>query len=354
VKRVHRISSALALLLAVLVMGTAGYVVLGFGFLDALYQTVTTVTTVGFREVRPMSHAGMIFTIVLILAGVGTALYTMSLVLESFVEGHFRRHLEGRRMERTIARLSDHVIVCGYGRVGRAAAQHLYAAGHPVVIVDRDLTRLEGLPYPYVLGDISNDDALLAAGVERAKALVATLETDADNVYVALSARALRPDLVIIARARSEDSTDKLYRAGANRVVNAQLIGGRRMAAYALTPDVAEFLDVVMHDEKLDFRIEQVEIGEQSPLCDHRIDDAAVSARTGVVVLAARPPGSTAFVPAPPVELELAAGTILIVVGTPAQLTQLRALVSGTPTKGRPTNGRPTGHRPEGQRSGRR
>src|SRR4051794_21015025 len=180
-KRVHRISSALLMLLAVLVAGTVGYLLLGFGFLDALYQTVTTVTTVGFREVKPMSHAGMIFTIVLILAGVGTALYTMSLVLESFVEGHLRRHLEGRRMERTIARLRDHVIVCGYGRVGRAAAQHLKAIGHPVVIVDRDLSRLEGLPYPYVLGDISNDDALLAAGVDRAKALVATLETDADN-----------------------------------------------------------------------------------------------------------------------------------------------------------------------------
>ena len=329
--RRHRVSSALLLLLAVITVGTLGYVVLGFGFLDALYQTVATVTTVGFREVKPLSHAGMIFTIVLILAGVGTALYTLSLALEAFLDGHFRRQLEGRRMERTIARLRDHVIVCGYGRVGRAAAQHLKATGHPVVVVDRDISRLEGLPYPYVLGDISNDDALLAAGVDRAKALVATLETDADNVYVALSARALRPDLVIIARARSEDSTDKLYRAGANRVVNAQLIGGRRMAAYALTPDVAEFLDVVMHDETLDFRIEQIEIGEQSPLRDRRIDDAGLSEHTGVVVLAARPPGSTVFVPAPPVHLELAAGTILIVVGTPAQLDELRALVGGPP-----------------------
>ena len=327
--RRHRVSSALLLLLAVIAAGTVGYVLLGFGPLDALYQTVTTVTTVGFREVKPMSHAGMVFTIVLILAGVGTALYALSLALESFLDGHFRRQLEGRRMERTIARLRDHVIVCGYGRVGRAAAQHLKAIGHPVVIVDRDLARLEGLPYPYVLGDISNDDALLAAGIERAKALVATLETDADNVYVALSARALRPDLVIIARARSEDSTAKLYRAGANRVVNAQLIGGRRMAAYALTPDVAEFLDVVMHDETLDFRIEQVEIGEQSPVRDRRIDDVAIGERTGVVVLAARPPGSTVFVPAPPVHLELAVGTILIVVGTPAQLTELRTLVDG-------------------------
>jgi voltage-gated potassium channel len=225
---------ALLTLAAVLVAGTVGYVALGFGWLDAVYQTVTTVTTVGFREVRPLSSTGKVFTIVLILVGVGTALYTLTVLLETFIEGHFLRHLEGRRMERTIARMSGHVIICGWGRVGQASAAHLVANGADVVVIDRDETRLDGLPHPYVHGDISNDDVLLAAGIERARALVAALADDAGNVYATLSARALRPDLVIVARARSVGSMAKLHRAGADEVVNPQLIGGRRMAAFAL------------------------------------------------------------------------------------------------------------------------
>src|SRR3954470_12733916 len=155
-----------------MVAGTVGYLFFGFGALDAAYQTVTTVTTVGFREVRPLTTGGKVFTIVLILAGVGTALYTLTAVLDSFGEGNLLRHLEGRRMERTTARLRDHVIVCGDGRVGRASAAHLVATGRTVVCVHRDPERLEGLPHPYVLGDISNDDVLRAAGIERARALV--------------------------------------------------------------------------------------------------------------------------------------------------------------------------------------
>jgi voltage-gated potassium channel len=239
----RRVQSGLLALAVVLVAGTVGYVVLGFGTLDALYQTVTTVTTVGFREVQPLSSAGKIFTIVLILVGVGTALYTLTVLLETFVEGHFLRHMEGRRMERTIARLHDHVIICGWGRVGRASAAQLVAAGQKVVVVDRDGDRLEDVPHPFVLGDIDTDEVLLAAGIQRAKALVAALADDADNVYATLSARALRPDLVIIARARSEESMPKLYRAGADEVVNPQLIGGRRMASFVLshpTHDQAE------------------------------------------------------------------------------------------------------------------
>jgi voltage-gated potassium channel len=232
---VRRIRSGLIALGVVLVFGTVGYLLLGFSFLDAVYQTVTTVTTVGFREVKPLTTTGKVFTIVLILVGVGTALYALSVVLESFVEGHFLRHMEGRRMERTIARLHDHVIICGWGRVGRASAAHLADNKQSVVVIDRDPTRLEDIPYPYVLGDIGGDDVLIAAGIARARALVAALADDADNVYATLSARALRPDLVIVARARSEGSAPKLYRAGADEVVNPQLIGGTRMATFALT-----------------------------------------------------------------------------------------------------------------------
>ena len=145
---VRRIRIAVAALLAVLVIGTVGYVLLGFGVLDAVYQTVTTVTTVGFREVRPLSSTGKVFTIALILAGVGTALYTLTQVLEAIVDGHLLQHMEARRMDRSIARMHDHVIICGWGRVGRAGAAHLVSTGQQVVVVDRDAVATRGHRVP--------------------------------------------------------------------------------------------------------------------------------------------------------------------------------------------------------------
>jgi len=249
VNSLRRISRALLAFSLVIVAGTVGYAILGFGFVDALYQTVTTITTVGFREVHPLSTVGELFTIVLILVGVGTALYAFGIVLEALIEGHLRQQLRRRRMDRQIRQMTGHFIICGGGRVGRAAVLYLDALGKQVVVVDQDPACLLGLDYPTLLGDVTDDDILQAAGIGHAYGLIAALNTDANNVYVTLSSRALRPDLVIIARARTEDSKSKLLRAGANRAVNPQLIGGQRMAAFALHPHVAEFLDVVMHDE---------------------------------------------------------------------------------------------------------
>ena len=265
---VRRIQLALLAVVAVVVAGSVGYVVLGFSLLDAVYQTVTTITTVGFREVRPLGAGGKIFTIVLIVAGVGTALYAFSVVLESLVEGHLRQHFERRRMERDIARMSGHTIVCGWGRVGRSVAGYLAGQGAAVVVVDLDPQRAAATGHPALQGDVTDDEVLRKAGVMRARALVTAINTDAENVYVTLSARALRPDLIIIARARTEASEPKLLRAGATRVVNPQLIGGQRIAAAALQPNVVEFLDVVMHDGSLEFRLEEVSVRAGSGLPD--------------------------------------------------------------------------------------
>jgi voltage-gated potassium channel len=323
---VRRIRRALFALGAVFLLGTLGYLVLGFGPLDALYQTVTTTTTVGFREVRPLSAVGKVFTIVLILVGVGTALYALVELLEALIEGHLRQHLERRRMDREIGRLTGHVIICGWGRVGRASAQYLIGTGQRFVVIDRDGARLEGLPYPSVAGDVTDDRVLQAAGIASAHALIAAVDTDADNVYVTLSSRALRPDLVIIARARTESSKSKLVRAGADRAVNPQLIGGRRMAAFALSPHVAEFLDVVMHDEALEFRMEQVEVAPESSLAGRSLREAVLAETTGVLLLAVRPSASGAFLANPDQETVLEPHMILIAVGTDAQLEVLRRL----------------------------
>ena len=306
-----------------IVAGTVGYAILGFGFVDALYQTVTTITTVGFREVHPLSTVGELFTIVLILVGVGTALYTFGILLEALIEGHLRQQLRRRRMDRQIREMTGHFIICGGGRVGRAAVLYLDALGEQVVVVDQDPTCLQGLEYPTLLGDVTDDNILQAAGIGHAYGLIAALNTDANNVYVTLSSRALRPDLVIIARARTEDSRSKLLRAGANRAVNPQLIGGQRMAAFALHPHVAEFLDVVMHDETLDYRIEEIKISPASPMVGRRLADAALGFTTGALVLAIRI-ASGQFITNPAPDTRLDPDTILIALGTSAQLRSVR------------------------------
>lgn len=318
----RRVGIGLAAFALVLVAGTIGYLVLGFDFLDAVYQTVVNVTTVGLGPVRPLHAAGKVFTILLVLVGVGTALYTFSSVLEVLIEGHMRELMRRRRMERSIEHLSRHVIVCGWGRVGREVARFLAASGHQVVVVDRDAERLIGVPYPFVQGDVTDDETLEQAGIGRAAALVAALETDADNLYVTLSSRALRPDLQIIARARNESSEPKLLRAGADRVVNPQQLGGDRMAALVTQPHVVDFIDVVMHDGTLEFRLAEVGVGAQSPLEGTSLSSALVHDRTGALVLAIRR-SDGAFLTNPSAQAEIAAGDVLISVGTAEQLEAL-------------------------------
>ncbi|GAA4401589.1 potassium channel protein [Fodinibacter luteus] len=322
---IRRIAVAVTLLALVTAVGTVGYVALGFGVLDAMYQTVTTVATVGFREVRPLDDTGQVFTMVLIVLGVGTVLYNLGVLLEGVTEGHLREHLRRRRMDRDIARLRDHVIVCGYGRVGRSATRQLVDTGHAVVVVDSDASRLEGVTEPHVLGDAARDETLLEAGIEHARALICALASDAETMYATLSARALRPDLVIISRARTVDSKDKLVLAGATRAVNPQLIGGRRMASFALYADVAEFLDEVMHEDDLDFRIEQVRLGDHSPLAGRTVGEADIPGLCGAQLLAVRLPRKGAFLPTPSPGTALAPGATLIVFGSPEQVGVLRS-----------------------------
>jgi len=325
----RRIRIALAALTVVTIVGTVGYLALGFTFLEALYQTITTVATVGFREVRPLGTAGQIFTMILIVLGVGTVLYNLGVILEAVTEGHLREHLERRHMDKTITAMTGHVIICGNGRVGRSATEFLVATGHQVVVVDNDPERLEtSVPgVPYLHGDVTDDEVLRKAGITRARALIAALDTDADTVYVTLSARAIRADLVIIARARTADSKKKLVLAGASRAVNPQRIGGRRMAVFALQPQVAEFLDVVMHDDDLDFRIEEIHVDPGSSLAGQSVGELALHERTGALLLAIRRATDQPFEANPPTDLIVPAGAVLIALGTPTELDSLARIV---------------------------
>jgi voltage-gated potassium channel len=321
----RRFRVALTVLAGIMIVGTIGYLILGFRLLDAVYQAVTTLTTVGFREVHPLSDAGKVFTIILILCGVGTALYALGVLIQTLVEGDLRSLMGRKRMEHKITDLHDHVIVCGWGRVGRAIAKEL-GDDTPIVVVDRDAERLEDSPHPWIAGDVTDDAVLLAAGLPRARALVAALDTDAGNLFVTLSARTLCPDVFIVARVRVEESVDKLVRAGANRVVNPQSIGGARMAAFVLQPHVTEFLDVVMHDRDLEFRLEEFTVPDGSGVVGRNLRDAQIRDLTGALVLALRNPAGE-FVSNPAPEQVISGGDVLIAIGTPAELGALGELV---------------------------
>jgi voltage-gated potassium channel len=311
----------------VLLAGTLGYLCFGFGPLDAIFQSVNTVTTVGANSPHRLDTGSKIFTIVLILVGVGTALYTFSAVLEVLFDGHVRDLIRRRKMERDIGRMHGHVIVCGWGRVGREVARYLANGGTDVVVVDRDAERLEGIPYASVFGDVADDETLLSAGLERASALVAALDTDADNLYATVAAKSMHPSIQIIARARNESSESKLLRAGADRVVNPQHLGGDRMAAFVVQPHVVDFIDVVMHDGTLKFRLEELTVSTDSPLVGQTLRLAHIRDRTGALVLAIRRADGR-FVTNPSPEDSIDSGDVLISVGTAEQLESLAEFAS--------------------------
>jgi voltage-gated potassium channel len=318
----RRVRIGLGALALVLVGGTVGYLSFGFGPLNAVYQTVITVTTVGFNSPHPLDTGSKVFTIVLILVGVGTALYTFSTVLEVLFEGEMRELVRSRKMEREIDQMSGHVIVCGWGRVGREVAQFLTNAQRAVVVIDRDVERVRDVPYASVQGDVTEDETLLSAGILRAATLVAALDTDADNLYVTVAAKSMRPELQIIARARSESSEPKLMRAGADRVVNPQQLGGDRMASFVTQPHVVDFVDIVMHDGTLEFRLEELVVSDASSLAGRTIRTAQLRDRTGALVLAIRRPQGE-FITNPSPEDMITSGDVLISVGTAEQLEAL-------------------------------
>ena len=312
------------MVLTVFVVGTIGFWAFGLSFLDAMYMTVITITTVGYRELggEDLTDAEKWFTMTIIVTGVSTVLYTFTLGVQVVVEGQLREFVGRHRMDRKIAGMHDHVIVCGFGRVGQAVARDLEREGTRVVVVDENPDRVAGIDLPTVIGDATHDATLRAAGIERARALVAALEGDAENLFVTLSCRAIKSDLFIVARAREEDSVEKLSRAGADRVVNPQELGAARMASFVVQPNVAEFVDVVMHERSMDFRMREVEIPDESQLSGMTLRDANLRQRAGVLVLALRGDDGT-FRTNPDPDVELHPRNVIVAVGTDEALQEL-------------------------------
>jgi voltage-gated potassium channel len=327
---VRRVWTAALLLFGVIVVGTAGYAIIErWGFLDSLYMTVITIATVGFREVGTLSDAGRVFTIVLIFAGVGSIAYSFGTIVEFMVEGHLRNLLEGRRMEKRISALSGHHIVVGIGRVGSVVARSLADEGVPFVIIDsceECRVAAEDAGWLFVLGDATEEQVLLEAGVDRARGLVTAVDTDADNLFISLTARTLNPSLYIIARSSSVTSEAKILRSGADRVITPNVIGGRRMAAMVLHPLVSDYLDIVTHGDEIEFRLDSMPVGRASRLAGATIKEARVRDATGAYILAVRSEGGQVNAN-PPAETLLNAGDELVVLGTREQLAELAALL---------------------------
>ncbi len=324
---IGRLQRAIGMVIAVGIVGTIGYWMFGMSLTDATYQTVTTVTTVGFRELQDFNNLEQWFTIAIIIMGVSTVLYTFTLAVQVVVEGQLRDFVGRRLMDREINKMAGHTIVCGLGRVGRAVADDLVNAGQSVVIVDLDPDRVANVRYPTVVGDATLDATLRAAGIGRAKALVAALEGDAENLFVTLSARAIVPELFIVARARQDESVPKLANAGADRVVNPQELGAARMASFVARPHVAEFIDVVMHERSLEFRMQEYDIPDGSPLAGKTLRDADLRKRAGILVLALRRvDGSFNTNPDPDIVIE--PHQVLIAVGTDEDLARLDGIAT--------------------------
>src|SRR3712207_1203463 len=288
----RRIESALLALGIITVVGVLGYMVFeGWSFADALYMTVITLTTVGYREVRPLDATGQLWTMALLITGVGTLFYAAVSSVELVVEGTIRGYFGRRRMEAAIRKLNGHYILCGYGRVGRQVAAELALDDVPFVVIEQDPETVEECVvegYLVLLGEAS-DDVLEEAGVRTVRGLVAAVDSDADNVFVVLSARKLNPRLHIVARASSDESAAKLEIAGADRTLSPYAVGGRRLASLATQPLVVDFLDIVTRGEEgIEFRLEEFRVPEESFIADQTIGELRIGERTGAMILATR------------------------------------------------------------------
>jgi len=311
--------------------GTAGYVVIeGWSPWDAFYMTVITVTTVGYREIHPLTREGEVFTVVLLIGGVGTVFYAVTLFVASLVESGLSHRWEERRRAHMVDELTAHYIVCGYGRIGRIIAEELERQKMPFVVIDRDPEVVHSVMesgHLAIAADASNEDVLRRVHVERARGLIAAVGTDAENVYTVLTARLLRRDLFIVSRAETDHAVSKLKQAGADRVISPYRIGGQHIAQTALRPAVIDFVQLATSSTSLELAMEQVVVSAGAPIEGRSLLDANVRQRFGVIVVSVQRGDRTEFNPSPERRLEVGDG--LLVLGAPDSLRRFNAEVQG-------------------------
>lgn len=330
--RVRRFWRVLAVIAATVTVGATGYIAIDdFPLLDAVYLAVMTMTTVGYGEIRPLSQAGRLFNIGYMLLSVSVLLFTIGVMTQTVLEVQIGALLGRRREKKMIDKLKGHYVVCGFGRLGRGAAEEIKGSGVEVVVVDRREDRVEWarrLGYHALEGDSTRDDVLKEAGVERAAGLIAALATDADNLFAVISAKGLNTKLRVGARAAEEEAEKKMRAVGADSVLAPYKLAGTRLAQSVLKPHVHQFLDFASTSVAMNVRMEQLEVGAGSDLVGKSLSDLRLRAEFKVIVLAIRR-SSGEMVFNPPAEAAVQAGDFLVVMGEPEPLRRLEARVGG-------------------------
>lgn len=330
-ERIHQAIISACLSIALLAIGSLGYMLIeGWGFLDSLYMTVITLATVGYGETHTLSVTGRIFTLILILMGVGYFLYVVGAIIQFLVEGRIRLVLGRRKLDRQINRLKDHYIVCGYGRMGRALTRFLIQKYLDVVVIEQNEARVpimndDGVLY--LLGPATDENMLTRAGIDRARGIMTVVGADADNVFMVLLAREMNPDIFIVSRAILNSSKRTLLAAGANKIVSPYDLGARRMAHAVLRPTVIEFLEMAFADDSADIEVEELRVTAKSPLIDKCLIDSNIRKDFNVIIITIKKAdGRMVFNPG--AETCLEADDIIVVVGLAVSIRKLERLLA--------------------------
>ena len=326
---IRQLRLALLSLVVLVVLGTFGYhILMDWGLLDSLYMTVITLGTVGYREVGELDPTGQVFTISLIVFGVTIVFWAAASLVEVVVGEQVWHALQRKRMQKHMLKLRDHFIICGFGRMGQQIVKDLQREGVPHAVIEKNpeqLPELVAQDIPFVEGNASDDRALKTAGIERARGLITVAPSDEDNVFITLSARALNPQLFIVARSIQEENEDKLKTAGADRVMSPYVLGGRRMTTAALRPNVLDFLELAVHTAGAQVMIEELAIHPGSTLAGKTIEESSLRSKAGVMVVAVSK-ASKKMVANPPSNEMLNEGDVLIVLGVPEELDRAQEL----------------------------
>ncbi|MBI3518522.1 MAG: potassium channel protein [Bacteroidetes bacterium] len=332
-KTYYRFFAPLFILISVWIIGTIGYVIIdNYTWFDAFYMTVITVATVGYGEVAPLSHAGKLFTAFLIITSFGTFAYAVSSITKFVIDGEFNEFFKNRKLNATIDKISDHVIICGYGRNGRQAAQVLKKHHKRFVVIENSAALTSTLNHKFselvITGDSTQDEVLIKAGILRAKAIITTLPVDADNLFIVLTARNLNKNITIISRASEDNSDTKLKIAGANNVIMPDRVGGAHMASLVMKPDVMEFIDHITAEGGDNISLEEISF-ERIPdeLKNKTLKDLEIRNRSGANIIGYKT-AMGEYIINPSADTRIIADSKLFVLGTPEQITALKKILS--------------------------
>lgn len=288
----NNLKIALIFILILIVIGTVGfYFIEGWNVLESFYTTVMTLTTIGYGDFVPRTQGGMLFTVMLVIFGVGTMLYTVGLVAQTMVEGRMMNLLGRGKMEKAIEKMNNHYIICGCGRIGMLIARELAAEKVPFVVIDNNpeaIQRIQEEGFVFFRGDATHDKCLIGAGIQRARGIVCVLPSDAQNLYVILTGKELNPKIWILSRSEEEQSEHRLARAGADRVMSPYTLGGSRMAMAILRPAMLDFIEITTRRQSLELRMDEMEICEGSPLIGKSLEESEIRQQYGLIIVAVK------------------------------------------------------------------